>query len=246
MTDALTPGANSENYYRYRLEQEDGGYLQDLVVTCQTFLSSLSQFAIIQPALLELAGYYCDLQVHKHVNDEERVPRLQQWFQEHRARLPEMSWYEFSACSGSTLGIFCIVSYTTLSRPVEQLVNRLKEGFFPWIQGLHILLDYFIDQQEDKLGGDLNFCFYYDSSEVMLKRLEHFVKQSNVSITHFPDSKFHRMINQGLLGLYLADKKVSEQRQVRQMARKMIRKAGGNAWFFFANCWLYRRLKPNV
>ena len=60
---------------------------------------------------MELCDYYCDLQIHKHVNQEERVPRLEKWFDDHQNKLPEMEWYEFSACSGSTLGIFCLISY---------------------------------------------------------------------------------------------------------------------------------------
>ena len=48
--------------------------------------------------MLELCGYYCDLQVHKHVIEHERVPRLEKWFTQYESELPEMEWYEFSAC----------------------------------------------------------------------------------------------------------------------------------------------------
>ncbi|HSU79783.1 MAG TPA: DUF2600 family protein, partial [Candidatus Angelobacter sp.] len=59
-------------------------------------------------------------------------------------------------------------------------------------------------------------------------------------------SNFHRMINRGLLGIYLADRKVKEQKQVRQLARRIMRRAGGAGLFFFVNGWLYRRLKPGL
>ena len=38
--------------------------------------------------LHELACYYCDLQIHKHVKLEEAAP--ENWFE------AEMSWFEFS------------------------------------------------------------------------------------------------------------------------------------------------------
>lgn len=41
----------------------------------------------------------------------------------------------------------------------KEMTEKIKAGYFPYIQGLHILLDYLIDQEEDKAGGDLNFCF---------------------------------------------------------------------------------------
>ncbi len=246
MRHALSPGVQTENYYRYRTETEDGGYLNELVQTCQTFLGKVAKLEVIQPALWELEGYYSDLQVHKHVKKDERVPRLQAWFASHEPKLPEMTWYEFSACSGSTLGIFCIVSYALSQNNMTELVHQLKNGYFPWVQGLHILLDYFVDQDEDKNGGDLNFCFYYEDEETMIERFHHFIEQSDRSISHLPDKRFHQMINRGLLGIYLADQKVKAQKSVRQLARRMMRQAGGAGLFFFINGWLYRRLKPGL
>jgi tetraprenyl-beta-curcumene synthase len=244
MMDALTPG-ESHDYYRNRQDSDDGGYLAALVKTCQDFLVTLPSLSAIQPNLYELASFYCDLQVHKHVTQEERVNRLQEWFGKYQSQLPEMTWYEFSACSGSTLGIFCIVSYAAISERMDGLVDRIKEGYFPWVQGLHILLDYFIDQEEDKQGGDLNFCSFYNSDDELFNRFSHFIEQADKSIQTLPDAKFHRMVNRGLLGIYLADRKVQEQRHVRQLSRRLLRKAGGTGWFFLVNGWLYRRLKPN-
>lgn len=247
MLHALTPGAQPVNYYEYRDVTSDGGYLADLVSVCQRCLAQLDALPDIQPALHELAGIYCDLQVHKHVEKDQRVPRLVAWFQKNRDRVPEMSWYEFAACSGSTLGIFCIVSYAA-SRPNEmgQLVDKITDGYFPWIQGLHILLDYFIDQEEDREEGDLNFCFYYKSDEEMMDRFNHFIEQADRATDGMPDRKFHKMINRGLIGIYLADRKVPKQRRVRSMARKLVLRSGRYGMIFFVNLWLYRRLRPGA
>ncbi|HEU5139306.1 MAG TPA: tetraprenyl-beta-curcumene synthase family protein [Bacillales bacterium] len=246
MFHALTPGSGHTDYYRFHPESDDGGYLRSLVETCQDMLGTLPTYDVIAPTLHELAGYYCDLQVHKHVKHEERVPRLQSWFAGYEAELPPMSWYEFSACAGSTLGIFCLVSYASTGNFSDEKTQEIKAGYFPWVQGLHILLDYFIDQEEDRAGGDLNFCFYYDSREKMMTRLAHFMEQADESIARLPDSKFHRMINRGLLGIYLADEKVRSQKHVRKLAGKIIRRGGGSSVFFFVNGWIYRRMKPSL
>ena len=245
MMDALTPGA-MHDYYRLREDSDDGGYLPALVKTCQDFIQGLPSLTVIQPYLFELACYYCDLQVHKHVTQEERVIRLQEWFGKYQSTLPTMTWYEFSACSGSTLGIFCIASYAAATNRMDGLVTRIRDGYFPWVQGLHILLDYFIDQEEDKKGGDLNFCSFYNNEKELFNRFSFFLEQADKSILTLPDAKFHRMVNRGLLGIYLADRKVQEQRHVRHLARKLMRKAGGTGWFFLFNGWLYRRLKPSL
>ncbi len=243
MLHALTPGAARGNYYRFHNEQDDGGYLESLVETCQGVVKTLPAYDAIAPTLLELAGRYCDLQVHKHVKEEDRVPRLKEWFETHRAGSPGISWFEFSASCGSTLGIFCLVACAFHERCSPDLTARVKEAFVPWVQGFHILLDYFIDQEEDCIGGDLNFCFYYEGDAEMLRRLEHFFHQADRSVSQLPHARFHRMVNRGLLATYLSDRKVEKQEAVHEMAKKMLRRSGWMTRFFYANGWLYRRIK---
>ena len=243
MEDALTIGAEFRNYYRRREDQDDGGYLAALVNTCQSVLSRVPNYSYIASHLLELCRYYCDLQIHKHVSKEEREGRLKDWFSKNKGRLPEMGWHEFSACSGSTLGIFCLVSYALRQDFTDEDAQKIRDGYFPYIQGLHILLDYFIDQEEDRIGGDLNFCFYYKSEEEMLGRFIHFLNEADKHTRLLPDQKFHRLINRGLLGVYLSDNKVSQQKNVRSIARKFMRKAGSVSYFFYINGRLYRRVQ---
>ncbi len=242
MFHALTPGAPCTRYYRFRSEQEDGGYLAKLVATCQEVLAGLPAYEKIAPALYELAGYYCDLQVFKHGRAESRVPSLRSWFERHRSNLPDMSWFEFSACAGSTLGIFCLVSCAQDPGLDDLRVKRIRDAYFPWVQGLHILMDYCIDQEEDRLGGDLNFCSYYENDEQIVKRLTLFMKNADDSVSRLPEPGFHKMICRGLPALYLADQKVSKQARVRKMARRLIREGGLLTQFFYWHCLVYRRL----
>jgi tetraprenyl-beta-curcumene synthase len=242
MFHALTPGAAVAEYYRFRREQDDGGYLAELVKTCQGVLGTLQAYPRIAPYLHELAGYYCDLQVHKHVKPDERVPRLRAWFEGHKNGLPEMSWYEFSACAGSTLGIFCLVSAAFQGTLSGDLARRIRKAYFPWVQGLHILMDYFVDQDEDLRGGDLNFCFYYESREWMWERLALFFREACSGVSQLPSPKFHRMICQGLLAVYLADRKVARQGWMGEMVKNLLQEGGALARIFYLNCWVYRRL----
>lgn len=243
MHHSLDIDANQTNYYRFREDQDDGGYLSGLVSTCQSVLREIYNYSTILPYLKELCSYYCDLQVHKHVTVEERIPRLQSWFDNNKQQLPAMSWYEFSACSGSTLGIFCLVSYSLRADFEAHFANTIREGYFPYIQGLHILLDYFIDQEEDRDGGDLNFCFYYKDDKELFDRFSHFVKKSDQYAKMLPHKRFHQLIHRGLLGLYLSDDKVKSQEGVRSLAKKLIRFGGFESIFFYFNGRAYRSLQ---
>jgi len=242
MPDALTPGEPLKDYYRYRTEKNDGGYLEDLVQTCQRTIASFPGYPAVQKENVMLAELYSDLQVHKHVKVDERVPRLEKWFEDHQQSLPEMSWYEFSASSGSTLGIFCLTSYAASNAQITlKQAQNIKDGYFPWVQGLHILMDYFIDQEEDRHGGDLNFCFYYKNEDEMMTRMKYFFRQADKSIRKLPDWKFHRLINNGLLAIYLADDKVKNDPDLRRKGHEFIRSGGAPTLFFYLNGWMYRK-----
>ncbi|WP_416151566.1 tetraprenyl-beta-curcumene synthase family protein [Salipaludibacillus sp. HK11] len=243
MRDALTLGAQLRNYYRHRSENDDAGYLNALVETCQRCISQFPGYSSVETENVSLANLYSDLQVHKHVKKEDRVPRLTEWFDQHRDSVAPMSWYEFSACTGSTLGIFCLTSYSAAkSAMTKEEANIIKEGYFPWIQGLHILMDYFIDQEEDRSGGDLNFCFYYENEEEMLSRIEYFFAEADRSLKTLPDFKFHQLINNGLIAIYLADDKVQKDPTIKKKAKRLIRGGGTPTLFFYLNGALYRKI----
>lgn len=244
MLHALTPDARLSSYYRFRNEQNDGGYLKALVTTCQDTLRNLPRYPSAALHLHELAGLYSDLQVFKHVARENRVGLLQKWFATKKDALPEkMTWYEFAACAGSTLGIFCLVASLFNPRTNGGNLPDIKKSYFPWVQGLHILLDYLIDQEEDRLGQDLNFCSFYSNELVLTKRLSTFYVKAMQSVSALPQQAFHRLIIRGLLSIYLSDEKVFRQKDVRQVARILLRIGGPHTLFFYLHCRAYRFLK---
>ncbi|XGA29899.1 tetraprenyl-beta-curcumene synthase family protein [Virgibacillus sp. CBA3643] len=243
MKDALTPQAPIKNYYELRDEQRDGEYLADLVRTCQKTMRKLDNYSVIQDYLLKLEGLYADLQVHKHVKAEERIPRLTRWHDRYKERARGLSWYEFSAAAGSTLGIFCLVSYTLGDKMNQDLAEKIYTGYFPYMQGLHILLDYYIDQQEDIEEEDLNFCSYYPDQEAMKKRLIYFIEQSDEHVESLPNRSFHQMVYQGLVGLYLGDPKVKQLDGGLGMTNDLLKASGHQARFFHWNTKMYYKLK---
>ena len=244
MRHALTPGAGLDDYYRFRDGRDDGGYLSGLVKVCQQVLAGLPAYEVVAPHLHELADHYCALQVYKHVREEERVPLLKAWFAEHESSVPPMAWYEFAACSGSTLGIFCLVAHACHRECTAEMAREIRDAHFPWVQGLHILLDYFIDQDEDRRAGDLNFCSCYRDQWEMVTRLSHFYRQADRSVSTLPCARFYRLVNKGLLAIYCADAKVRRQSGMRAAVRRLISLGGAEGRLVYGFSWLYRRMSP--
>ncbi len=243
MIHAITPDDISANYYRFRTDQDDGGYLRQLVKTCRECLQKTVHYPIISSQLLVLTKLYCELQIYKHLHVSERELKLKQWFEAQNLAQPALHWFEFAACAGSTLGVFSLVAYSFHENLNTNHVEQIVHGYFPYVQGLHILLDYFIDQEEDKLGGDLNFCSYYETEAVMMERLQWFISISEESLNDLPHAKFHQLIQKGLLGIYLSDEKVQQQNGMKKLAKQLLQQAGMTSKFFYHNAKAFRLIK---
>lgn len=243
MLDAVNPAAEPVHYYALRDEQEDGGYLLHLVETCQSCIRKLPGYEAAMPYILDLARLYTDLQVYKHIKPELREAALMDWWNLHKERTPELRWNEFAAATGSTLGVFMLFLAASDPHLTDSGAAAIHRSYFPHVCGLHILLDYLIDQNEDRIGGDLNFCNYYEDTETMVERFVFIVNRARADVSAVPDSSFHRMIIEGLLALYLSDPKVSEQQEVRLVSKRLMKKSPLMRLFFFVNSrWIRRQL----
>lgn len=242
MTDALSPGNSLKNYYAFREEKNDGGYLHELVQVCQNTLLEMEDYLLIQGKMLELEALYADLQIHKHVKEGERLPRLIHWYKTNKEKALGLRWNEFAAASGSTLGIFCLAAYGFSGKMTSALAESIVESYFPYVQGLHILLDYYIDQEEDRAEGDLNFCNDYCDEVQMLERFQYFLILAEEKITQLPDMQFHRYIPKGLIGLYLSDEKVKKIDRNSYLRKQLLKKSGFTGWFLYYNIRLYYKI----
>lgn len=235
MLDAVDPDEPLHDYYVCRTEKEDGGYLRELVETCRKEIRGLSSYPLVKDRARELVSLYCDLQVYKHIQKDLREPALHQWWEGHLVSYPDISWNEFAAATGSTLGVFMLFQAASKPDLDKEQAQRIVEAYFPYVCGLHILLDYLIDQEEDVIGGDLNFCSYYADMDETVNRIAYFVTKSRERVAHLEHAHFHRMIIEGLLALYLSDPKVKDQKQVRSVSRKLMKKSPMTRMFFWMN-----------
>ncbi|GFN22138.1 MAG: tetraprenyl-beta-curcumene synthase family protein [Thermoanaerobacteraceae bacterium] len=239
--DALTPGANPKDYYKDYPYRQDGGYLAALVKACQQSLRTLPSYPHVQDKVQWLAELYCHLQVTKHLLPDRRERRLIQWLDPLLQDLPEpLNWWELAAATGSTLGIFALMATALRPRVTVGEVEQLTAAYFPWIGGLHILLDYYIDRQEDREGEDLNFVNYYNGEREALLRLQYFLQRSLEEAASLPDPVFHRTVIWGLLALYLSDAKVAAQ-EATGTRRLLLLNGGLASRHLFFLCSFLRR-----
>lgn len=239
MLDAVSSHPVRHPYYAYHLHRNDGGYLDALVAECQRRVARLGHYHLVEAEVKRQLQRYNDLQVYKHLPHGERVGRLIAWHQGHPDRPDGLTWWEFAAACGSTLGVFAL--FVEAARGTDKdRVARLAEVYFPWLCGVHILLDYFIDQDEDRREGDLNFVSFYPSEAEALAGMRALVLRAREAIAGLPDAPFHTAVLEGLLGLYLTDAKVAAQ-GLQAFARSLLAAGSLRARLVFASCRRWRR-----
>ncbi|REJ32151.1 MAG: DUF2600 domain-containing protein [Bacillota bacterium] len=250
---AATAVSAGSSYYSLHPNKDDGGYLAALVAQCRRCTARLPAYAVVRPYVRRLVGLYNDLQVYKHGPLAGRVPALERWFAGQTAAggqrtadepwrpvlTTHLHWWEFAAAAGSTLGVFALFTAATNPNLTASDAERIVDAYFPWICGLHILLDYLIDQEEDAAGGDLNLVSFYPDGAAMRRRLTMFVREARRRARTLPDAAFHTSIVQGLPGLYLSDAKVHRLRMERLALRLL--QAGGPASFAYYLWCRWRR-----
>lgn len=217
--DALSPRSPLHDHWNGH-PLHDGGYLEWLTSECRRAVDGLPGFPEVQPRVAWLARRYGELQSLKHSRDgAQRGPRLARWHALRSAGRWDVEWWEFAAACGSTLGIFALLAEAAEGETDPHRVGRLFECYFPWIGGLHILLDYLIDRSEDVDGGDFNLVACYPDRAAALRGIAGFYRRSIEATSPLRDAARHRWIAQGLPAFYLADRKASllPQEEVRHL-----------------------------
>jgi len=239
MTDALDPSAHLKDYYAFYPYKEDGGYLKELVLTCQQKVNTLPSYELVKPNIQKLARLYSELQTYKHLNPSIREEKMLTWIHKNLEHYPQLTPWEFAAATGSTLGMFMLCAAASDKNLTSCTVSKIDSAYFPWISGLHILLDYFIDAAEDQQSGDLNFVAYYTDSSQIISRLTLFIEQAFLQASTLPNPTFHKLVVQGLLAMYLSDSKANQFKE-HTIRNALLKTAGSNTRFLYLLCKFLR------
>jgi tetraprenyl-beta-curcumene synthase len=211
LIDALDDRRAPADYYCDGPPGDDGGYLRSLVDASRDGLRTLPNYPAVRDRLVEIARFYADLQVLKHGPPGAREAACDAWYERNRERFPGLDWWEFAAACGSSLPIFALVALASRERLEPGEIDATTTAYFPGVSAIHILLDYFIDQAEDREHGELNFVACYASSAEAVVRLRRLVMATMLRVRTLAGAAHHRFLVEAMCVFYLTHPKVFEQ-----------------------------------
>ena len=209
IADALDPSAPAGTYYELGPSGDDGDYLVTLVHRVQRSLRRLADHELLAPLFAEAASLYGDMQTFVHLPAGEREKTCEMWYERRGKHYQGLEWFEFAAAAGSQFQVYA---------PLFMLFDDLREAivpaygaYFPAVSALHVLLDSFIDQQEDRASGDLNFIALYGSQERFFERAEYLALCASQLFSQLPRPRRHRFVLRTMALFYLTHPKVYAQ-----------------------------------
>jgi tetraprenyl-beta-curcumene synthase len=185
--------------------------LRRLVERVRAGIATLPNYAAVRAELVEIGGYYAQLQTFKHARPGAREATCTAWYERNRARFPGLYWWEFAAACGSSLPIFALIYLASQTTLAPDAVGRTLAAYFPNVSAVHILLDYFIDQAEDREHRELNFVACYASSAQAVTRVRRLVAATAGRIRTLRDGEWHTFVLRAMCLFYLTHPKVYEQ-----------------------------------
>jgi len=205
--DAVDKYRGINNYYYYYPYKDDGRFLSSLVEKCTDQTIGIPSYNLVIEPVKKYIQLYSDLQTYKHLDNSIKEEIIKTWAEYYTGRYPDISWWEFSAAAGSILGIFALFAASFNPSLAIQEVKAIEQAYFPWICGLHILLDHYIDSQEYAYVGSLNFTRYYKNLKQCEEKIGYFARRSLESCLNLCFPEFHITVVKGLLAMYLSDPK---------------------------------------
>jgi tetraprenyl-beta-curcumene synthase len=208
--DALDPYRDLHDYYALGPAGDDGGYLVRLVTRVRRSLRRVPGHEALLPVFREAAGLYAEMQTYKHYPAGRREAACREWFDRRRGeRFAQMSWYEFACAAGSQLQVYAPLYELFAQRPGA--IGPVYDAYFPAVAALHVLLDSFIDQAEDREHGELNFAAAYGGETYLLARAAALRAEAVTRFEAMPDGAYHRFVLRIMTLFYLTHPKVYAQ-----------------------------------
>lgn len=211
IADALDPYATPRDYYACGPQGGDDGYLPRLVGRVQRSLRRLPGHELLLPYFREAAGLYSEMQTFKHYPASEREEACRAWFERRRdERTKDLLWTEFACAAGSQFQVYAPLFELIAGRP--DAIAAAYDAYFPAVAALHVLLDSFIDQAEDREHGELNFAAEYGALPRLQERFYFLVTRALRGFTALPQPRQHSFVLRVMTLFYLTHPKVYAQR----------------------------------
>jgi tetraprenyl-beta-curcumene synthase len=195
--------AAPRDWYEHHPQREDGGYLDTLLQECRTAIATLPSYAIAASSARASAARIVAFQSLNLSESQGDHEGLERWALDATPPGSGLQWWETAAAAGSSLGVHVLISAAAEKDLEAGEVRALSDAYFPWIGGLHSMLDNLIDKREDEAAGHRSLLEYYGPQRAA-ERMRWLATQATRAARELPHPSRHIAILAAMIGNYLS------------------------------------------
>ncbi len=214
----------SLDWYEHHPQREDGGYLEALLQECRTAFAALPSHNLVESQAQAAAARIVAFQSLNLSEAQGDHAALERWASEATPPGSGLRWWETAAAAGSSLGVHVLIAAAARSRLDPTEVSALSDAYFPWIGGLHSLLDNLIDKREDEAAGHRSLVEYYGPQRTA-ERMRWLATQAARAARELPHSARHLVILAAMIGNYLSTTE-AHSRELRPVSDSVLETVG--------------------
>lgn len=203
LVDAVQPKARGASYYRHHPQQDDGGYVAQLVAFCQRHVDALPAAGAIETMLVRAARRCGAGQSYTHDAIHHGPKTLARWAWGEATGV-DYRWWEVAAGASSSVPLHALVALASDARTTQEEAARVDAAYCPGIGALTVLLDNLVDRDADARVCGHSYLAYYDSAAHAASRIAKIVVTAQAATSGLRARRRHETILAGVLGFYLS------------------------------------------
>jgi tetraprenyl-beta-curcumene synthase len=196
------PLATPLDWYQHHPQRNDGGYLSHLIGQCRTAFAGLPSHELVASSARSGARRIVAFQSLNLSESQGDHAGLERWAREATPPGTGLQWWETAAAAGSSLGVFALIAAAGERRLADHEALAVDRAYFPWIGGLHSLMDNLIDKHEDEAAGHRSLVEYYGPQRAA-QRLSWLAVQAQQAAQELPHGRRHTVILAAMIANYL-------------------------------------------
>ncbi len=212
------------DWYEHHPRREDGGYLSRLVEQCRTAFASLPSHALVGSRARAGAARIVAFQSLNLSESQGDHTGLERWASDATPEGAELRWWETAAAAGSSLGVHALIAAAAEARLDRHEVAAIDRAYFPWIGGLHSLLDNLIDKREDEAAGHRSLVEYYGPQRAA-QRMNWLAERAERAARELPHGRRHTVILAAMIANYLSTTE-AQSAQLAPVSRAVLATTG--------------------
>jgi tetraprenyl-beta-curcumene synthase len=202
-TGADNPLPTPLDWYEHHPQREDGGYLSHLLEQCRGAFAELPSHTLVGPRARAGAARIVAFQSLNLSESQGDHTGLERWASDATPASTELRWWETAAAAGSSLSVYALIAAAAEARLDEHEAAALDQAYFPWIGGLHSLLDNLIDKHEDEAAGHRSLVEYYGPRRAA-QRMRWLAERAEQAARELPHGRRHTVILAAMIANYLS------------------------------------------